>query len=502
VKGTTHTQWGCSNGACVLVGCDVGFADCDGNPANGCEADLKSPASCESCGTACGPNQICTPTGCSSACPAPLTYCNGSCVDLSTTIDHCGACTTSCADPVHGVAVCSGGTCGASCNPGYTAVNGKCFDIANDPNCCGPTCTQCQTPPDGGDIGCSAGTCVPLCESGMMLCSGVCVEPHGDLANCGGCGATCSGLCVGGVCDTTAKEVIATTTPFQTVMMVADGTSVFWIEGGANIMQVDRTGASAPIALATGQQGASYLAFDSTSVYWTNTSGGGVFMATKGTPGATFVANATGPWFVAVNSGYVYYDSDNRGTLYRVPKGMSGTPQTVWTAPNQGFGPQPLASLAVDDSYLWGSADGSGGLFRASLDGTNLTYLYHHPSNGGGVGVVFGPGIVLLSAEGLFTLGEASLSPAGPWLVTAQFINQGSAFGVAADATYAYAVIGGNAYDYGKINTPGIFRVAICGGPAEHLTPIGMSASDGIAAADDLWIYWADFTGAIHRRHK
>ncbi|AGC46982.1 hypothetical protein MYSTI_05706 [Myxococcus stipitatus DSM 14675] len=38
----------------VPVGCDMGFADCDGNPSNGCEKDLLSDeANCGTCGTVC-----------------------------------------------------------------------------------------------------------------------------------------------------------------------------------------------------------------------------------------------------------------------------------------------------------------------------------------------------------------------------------------------------------------------------------------------------------------
>ena len=50
------------------VGCSAGLADCDGNPANGCEVTLSSnAANCGACGTACAAGQICT----QGACQAP-----------------------------------------------------------------------------------------------------------------------------------------------------------------------------------------------------------------------------------------------------------------------------------------------------------------------------------------------------------------------------------------------------------------------------------------------
>jgi hypothetical protein len=45
---------GCANGSCTIVTCNMGYADCDNIPANGCEADLASdPKNCSACGHAC-----------------------------------------------------------------------------------------------------------------------------------------------------------------------------------------------------------------------------------------------------------------------------------------------------------------------------------------------------------------------------------------------------------------------------------------------------------------
>jgi len=43
----------CYDGACLFA-CEPDFEDCDGLPANGCEADLQSdPTNCGACGIAC-----------------------------------------------------------------------------------------------------------------------------------------------------------------------------------------------------------------------------------------------------------------------------------------------------------------------------------------------------------------------------------------------------------------------------------------------------------------
>ncbi len=49
---------------CALVACDDGWADCDGDPANGCEADTSQSTHCGVCGNMCTANQICVQGSC------------------------------------------------------------------------------------------------------------------------------------------------------------------------------------------------------------------------------------------------------------------------------------------------------------------------------------------------------------------------------------------------------------------------------------------------------
>jgi len=54
VCSVTNGSAGCSLGACTVVSCNTGFADCDGVVANGCEVNTTSnPADCGGCGNAC-----------------------------------------------------------------------------------------------------------------------------------------------------------------------------------------------------------------------------------------------------------------------------------------------------------------------------------------------------------------------------------------------------------------------------------------------------------------
>jgi hypothetical protein len=56
---------------CLPGACDTGWADCDGNPENGCEASLLSDDNCGVCGIVCGVGESCyngSPLGSVPAC--------------------------------------------------------------------------------------------------------------------------------------------------------------------------------------------------------------------------------------------------------------------------------------------------------------------------------------------------------------------------------------------------------------------------------------------------
>ena len=51
---------GCSGGNCIILSCNSGYADCDGNNSNGCETNLQtSNSNCGSCGLVCPPGTSC-----------------------------------------------------------------------------------------------------------------------------------------------------------------------------------------------------------------------------------------------------------------------------------------------------------------------------------------------------------------------------------------------------------------------------------------------------------
>jgi len=144
----------CSGGSCT---CQNGFSDCDQNPANGCEADLRSPTTCGSCFNNCGPRD-CSPSVGGSTCTlrAPGAPCTSG-----------GQCTT--------------GTCfGGICQGNVTC--GTCYYSTNYNTSCSPY---------------SRGTYDSRCGGNGLVCTGsgsACLIASGYSCSLGGTPCL-SGLC-------------------------------------------------------------------------------------------------------------------------------------------------------------------------------------------------------------------------------------------------------------------------------------------------------------------
>jgi hypothetical protein len=153
----------CVNGACVLGACAAGFADCDGNPSNGCEVNLRTDRlHCGAC------NAACNLANAASSCVA------GACA--------LGACAT-------GFGNCDGmGATGCEVELGVSSLH----------------CGACARPCRVGEA-CSAATCVSACPAGSTFCAGGCLPNarfRTDASNCGACGTRCARgqACTDGVC--------------------------------------------------------------------------------------------------------------------------------------------------------------------------------------------------------------------------------------------------------------------------------------------------------------
>ena len=209
----------CIDGGCGFAVCDVGFADCDGQQANGCEVALGTDAShCGGCGTVCTyahATGVCGNSACAlGACDAGWADCDGNAangceVSLTSDLAHCGTCATACAAAANATATC-GGSCGFTCDATHAdcdgdASNGCEVDTsASLDHCgaCGTVCTQGRT--------CQSGACsASACTGALANCDGV--EANGcevttttDATSCGACGHVCAFAHAGASCANSA----------------------------------------------------------------------------------------------------------------------------------------------------------------------------------------------------------------------------------------------------------------------------------------------------------
>jgi hypothetical protein len=213
---TANATPACAAGVCGYTACNAGFGDCDGNRANGCEVDVRTAvAHCGACGRTCAPANAaasCAAGVCGyTACTAGFADCdgnraNGCEVDVRTTVAHCGACGRTCA-PANATPACAAGACGyGACAAGFAdcdmnRANGCEVDARTSNTHCGMCGRACPT----GQV-CSAGACTLVCGTGLTNCGGACVNTASDPAHCGMCGRACvtpanaARTCAAGAC--------------------------------------------------------------------------------------------------------------------------------------------------------------------------------------------------------------------------------------------------------------------------------------------------------------
>ena len=205
----------CTGGACAVLRCNAGFADCDGVASNGCEVNLtSSAANCGRCGNACSAGFVCNASACTLDCGS-LTNCSGTCVNLTSDASNCGACGTVCRF-ANATAACASSTCGiASCTAGWGNCDGVLSNgcetslhtsLAN----CGACGTMCSFA--NAAASCARGTCaLGLCTTGFGNCDGVTANGceanlNTSPTNCGACGTACpvptngAATCTSGSC--------------------------------------------------------------------------------------------------------------------------------------------------------------------------------------------------------------------------------------------------------------------------------------------------------------
>ncbi|MEZ4294997.1 MAG: DNRLRE domain-containing protein [Polyangiaceae bacterium] len=212
----------CDTGACALGACDSGFANCDTNPYNGCEAELAaSTANCGSCGHACQNlhgTTACVAGACSPTCAAPFDDCDGNadngCESKLTSLYNCGSCGTVCAAPNANTSCATGACQVTTCKTGFGDCDG---DVANgcelllttlqDCGACGQACTVgANATPTCAAGTCQIGNCIaPYLDCNNSPADGCEANSDTSVAHCGACGVACTNAngstsCSAGAC--------------------------------------------------------------------------------------------------------------------------------------------------------------------------------------------------------------------------------------------------------------------------------------------------------------
>lgn len=201
----------CENSKCSIESCRGTFQDCNNDSSDGCESDkLYDKLNCGGCANVCGDRSYCVNGGC--ICEVGYLNCDGNFATNGCEVDknmdplHCGDCNTNC-----GVnSVCNSGFCG--CQQDYKDCDQKLdtgceVNIKTNPNHCGDCYFKC-----GANAYCNEGICA--CNSGYGNCNGDWFDGCEkylmfDKYNCGMCGKICSNLpnsttyCEGGQCKFT-----------------------------------------------------------------------------------------------------------------------------------------------------------------------------------------------------------------------------------------------------------------------------------------------------------
>ncbi len=103
---------------------------CDGLD-NNCDGAVDEGAAATSCPTRANAVSSCTGGACRFSCGVGFADCNGVAADgceigTSTSVGNCGLCGHSCSAPLNATATCSAGACGFVCNTGYAPSGGGC----------------------------------------------------------------------------------------------------------------------------------------------------------------------------------------------------------------------------------------------------------------------------------------------------------------------------------------------------------------------------------------
>lgn len=219
-------------GTCGIYECQPNFANCDNNVTNGCELRTDFDTSnCGNCNRTCQlPNAIpqCVNSQCTiGICQNNFRDCdqnpeNGCETNIKTNVTNCGECNNTCDLKPHAQPGCLNGNCVYSCDINYQDCNNNkqtdgCESFFLSNTTCGNCLNDCtklyqvsQVHCDSVTLKCVIDDCQPNFEQCRADSNGCWINVSNDTSHCGNCVNDCTSLpnvlttkCVGGVCQIT-----------------------------------------------------------------------------------------------------------------------------------------------------------------------------------------------------------------------------------------------------------------------------------------------------------
>ncbi len=443
------------------------------------------------------------------ACEAPTVMCDGACVDLDSSLAHCGACGVACSY-AQADAECVAGECAMlgcvetfeDCND--DSADGCESDLESDPNSCGSCDLVC--PVDGSaphtEAACAGSICTTVCESGWDDCDGTIgceTEVDADAANCGSCGHDCGG----GACEQAVCQPVVIATGQQASVLVVDGTYLYWNTKlpapNGRILRVDTAGNGSVEIVVDNLDLPASFAVDISNVYVAQGAAGCVpntspclarSLKSPADPSINgYRGTADTPTGLIAGGGYVYYIL--QGAVMR-------TIATFLFSPNNLGASQPPPStelaLSTDGATIyWGAANGGvASIWSAATDG----------SGAGAIGTTTEwPVSITVFADNIYTTGvngtlESLASDANGGQAATVVPNLGSIFpSLAKTADEIVALATGQPATWVRPDGNDGFLVEQTV-PTPGL-PVDFGSGNVPVAADATAVYWLDTGGTI-----
>ncbi|MBI5537357.1 MAG: hypothetical protein HY898_31835 [Deltaproteobacteria bacterium] len=483
-----HGTASCANEKCTISICESGWADCDGNPSNGCETStIDDLSNCGGCAMSCSfphADAKCSGGVCSvSVCNMGFSDCdanpaNGCEVALQIDPANCGACGTQCATP-HAQAACYGAKCAVgACDVGWDNCNNDAGDgcetnISSDPVHCSACNVYCTEPPNAS-AACTAGQCsLGACNAGFANCdangaNGCEVNTLTDATNCGACGNVCgTGGCQAGQCSAPTTPVVVSTGGANPYDIAVDAQNVYW-SSASGVSRAPKTGGS-PVVLTPGAS-ANGIAIDALRVYFSDN----VEFAIKSVPlgGGTVTTLWSGsshPWRLTTNGTSVFFTDDSASTVNKVP--TTGGAMTVIASGQTG-----AAGIARDSTSLYWTTQTDGTVMKMPILGGAIVTLASGESS---------PVRVAVDATSAYfscytSTGAIRKVPLGGGTVTTLAASQASPIAVAVDSGWVYWT-----------DASAVKKMPVGGGATVVLAP-GQQQPNSLAL-DATRVYWTNF---------